>query len=918
VFQAADAALVRAAAYPRGLSLPAWPDLIVDQPDEWVGWLRQAWALPGFAAAVTQAAPDLTAQIVRAVAGEPSAARGLRRMVEATMRYLLRWTTRTTPFGRFAGVAAIRFGPHAAVRWGDSHEEHTRPDGRVVAELVGRAERDLAALRSVAVVTNSVGYRRAGVWVLPCSRVDGDRIWDVEIGLTDPVRLTVELAESPIAFRDLTARLAETLAAGVGTVERLLARLVAAGVLLSEVRAPVTVTDPVAHLARFVAPPTLDDQAAGDLRLDCSITLPPAVVREACEAAATLVRVAPHLPGWAAYHGAFIDSWGPGAAVPLRDVLRVLGFPAGYRGSRRRDSPEFTARDALLMELAQRCALSDCAEVVLDDALVDRLHGNDDRQPIPHTELRFVLSAGAPQDLDRGAFTLSVVSGARHAGVAAARFLPLLAPDDLARFRAVYTGLPTAQAGADLVQLSGPALDPRLAALTRTPGLLPVLPVGDFHRAPAWTLADLAVAGDGSRLWLVSRSTGRPVEPLLLNAVVLPTAQQPLIRFLTEIWTAFTAPCTPFDWGHARSLPFLPRVRRGRSILHPARWILAAALLPGRTVTWQDWRAAWQQHRDQYRMPRQVLLGDDDTRLCLDLDEPAHLALLRGHLDRHHQAVLTEAPGPAGWIDSRPAELLLTLTRTPSYPPTQARPAHLASLTRHGPDQPCWLDARLRGLIDDILACLAEAPDVLPLGWWFLRHPEPPDPGSHLRLRIPLPDADGFGQAAERLARWAQHLEEQSLLIDYTVATYRPETRHGTGLTLAAAAAVFAADSRAVLFRLGGDRHATTAAAMIAIADAFAGDGATWIAHHVPHHSGPRLQPDQLSRARRPHRDDALTRALSAYRTFVDNDGLDPDQVLADLLHLHHARAIGVDSNSERHCLRLARAVAHADLCRRP
>ena len=39
-------------------------------------------------------------------------------------------------------------------------------------------------------------------------------------------------------------------------------------------------------------------------------------------------------------------------------------------------------------------------------------------------------------------------------------------------------------------------------------------------------------------------------------------------------------------------------------------------------------------------------------------------------------------------------------------------------------------------------------------------------------------------------------------------------------------------------------------------------------------------------------------------------DGLDPDQVLADLLHLHHARMIGVDSASERHCLRLARAIA--------
>jgi hypothetical protein len=32
--------------------------------------------------------------------------------------------------------------------------------------------------------------------------------------------------------------------------------------------------------------------------------------------------------------------------------------------------------------------------------------------------------------------------------------------------------------------------------------------------------------------------------------------------------------------------------------------------------------------------------------------------------------------------------------------------------------------------------------------------------------------------------------------------------------------------------------------------------------------------------------------------------------VLSDLLHLHHARMIGVDTTSEQHCLRLARTIA--------
>jgi Lantibiotic dehydratase, N terminus len=62
----------------------------------------------------------------------------------------------------------------------------------------------------------------------------------------------------------------------------------------------------------------------------------PAVLDEAGRATSTLVTLAPSLPAWAEYHSAFIERWGPGAAVPVRHVLNVLGYPAGYRKSARR------------------------------------------------------------------------------------------------------------------------------------------------------------------------------------------------------------------------------------------------------------------------------------------------------------------------------------------------------------------------------------------------------------------------------------------------------------------------------------------------------------------------------------------------------------------------------------------------------
>lgn len=161
-----------------------------------------------------------------------------------------------------------------------------------------------------------------------------------------------------------------------------------------------------------------------------------------------------------------------------------------------------------------------------------------------------------------------------------------------------------------------------------------------------------------------------------------------------------------------------------------------------------------------------------------------------------------------------------------------------------------------------------------------------------------------------------QRLHDDAVVHDYSLHPYRPETRHGAAATLAAAERVFAADSRAALHRLTGDRQAAIAAGMIAIADSFTGDGPRWLATHVAHRTGPRLDPAQLEHAQRPVHDEQLAAALVAYRSLVADDGLDPDEVLGDLLHLHHARMIGVDPASERHCLRLARTIARTTLAR--
>lgn len=70
--------------------------------------------------AIEVASPVLARRVGGVCGGHVQQPRRVRRVVESVTRYLLRMTTRATPFGLFAGVAPVRIGPTASVRWVNS------------------------------------------------------------------------------------------------------------------------------------------------------------------------------------------------------------------------------------------------------------------------------------------------------------------------------------------------------------------------------------------------------------------------------------------------------------------------------------------------------------------------------------------------------------------------------------------------------------------------------------------------------------------------------------------------------------------------------------------------------------------------------------------------------------------------------
>ncbi|MFI5489206.1 lantibiotic dehydratase [Micromonospora echinaurantiaca] len=989
-----DALMLRAAVLRPG-QLGAWPDLTSsDTAASWRPWLAETLTFPGFAAALAHASPDLAERAATAISGGLSQA-DARRVVLAVMRYLLRAATRATPYGLFAGVAPATASRTGSIRWGAAHRPFARLQAPWLAAALEGLESDARLRPYVMVRANNLLVERGEKVLLEYRAATSDpqgAPTHLRIKANDMIRAALTLAAQPIRWADLTGKLTAECQATHEGAERLINQMVTQRLLLTSLRPPSTETDPLTHLvdqletaaaeggdvaelldplrrvrdlkARHdrapdeatahshrldlgIAADTIHPgQTVGvDLRLDCDLVVPTTVTAEACRAAAALTRLArPTSLRWRDWHTRFLNRYGLHALVPLLDAIDAqvgLGYPNGFTGEPANGSALLTERDCGLLALAQRAALRREHEVVLDDALLERLAGAAPTEIPPTAELTVRVHAGSLQAIVGGDFQLSVVRASAQAFSTAGRFLDMFGETERHRMASCATDSPPASAGALLAQLSAVTRYTISLDVNRAAQVLPhLIPVGEYH-APsqaAIRLDDIAVTADAHRLYLVSISRQRALQPVAVNAVEPVRHAHPLARFLAEAPVALATPCSPVEWGPAaKGLPFLPALRYGRTLLSPARWLLTAAELPDRKAAWQQWDQALAALLEATGCPTAVSLGIGDQTLGLDLDEPAHRALLRDHLTRNPTALLRVIPEGDGWIGGHPHELVIPLTATTPRPPAPRLSSPPVDVRTHGSmpgrdhhylkiyarpeEQTTILNTHLPRL-------LSQRPDAG--RWWFLRHA---DPEPHLRLRI-------SGLPIDAITGWTHELTDADLTRRVQWDTDFPEPgRFGSLAAYQAATAVFAADSAAALAQLAVTARrptlgwqALTAASMVDLVTAVIGDphdALRWLIARTRTHwpAPPRAVYDQAIRLANPCDPTAVASlpggenlmdrwaerrcAVAAWRDSLPAlSTVPPVELLPDLLHLHHVRVAGLDLGSERACLHLARAAA--------
>jgi thiopeptide-type bacteriocin biosynthesis protein len=996
VYRSVDDALMLRAALLRPEQLGRWPDLTGPATAaSWRPWLRETLQLPGFAAALAHASPDLAGRATAAIDGAVSQT-DTRRMVVAVMRYLLRAATRATPYGLFAGVAAATASRAGGIRLGTAHRPVARLQAPWLAAVLDDLETDPRLRPHLVLRANNLVVQRGDRVVLEHRAAkDEPRAapMHLRIKANNIIRTVLALAAEPIRWADLIGKLTAECGAPPEGAQRLVSQLVSQGLLLTSLRPPSTATDPLTHvvgqleiaeagggevgepltrlrrvralkirhdnapdltasnfyrrdLSEAAAAVNAASPAIGvDLLLDCDLVLPTTVTAEACRAATALTRLARPAPAaWRDWHARFLSRYGLHALVPILDAVDAqvgLGYPDGFTGQPAAASSTVTDRDQGLLALAQRAALRREHEIVLDGRMLDSLTGPAPSEVQPTAELTVRVHASSLRAVAGGDFQLSVVRACAQAFSTAGRFLDLFDEPDRRRMATCAANSQPARHGALLAQLSAVTRYTISLDVNRAAQVLPhLIPVGEYHAPSAAVIGldDIAVAADAHRLYLVSVSRQWVLQPVAVNAVEPVRHAHPLARFLAEAPAAFATGCSPFEWGPAgRGMPFLPGLRYGRTLLSPARWLLTAAELPDRRADWKQWTHALTGWLDVTGCPAAVSLGVGDQTFGLDLDEPAHRALLRDHLTRNPSALLRAASDGNGWIGGHPHEVVIPLTATTPTPPAPRLTGTPLDVRAHGilpgnSRQYLKIYARPEEQTTILTAHLPELVDTLPTAgkWWFLRHA---DPQPHLRLRT-------SGLPAEAITDWTQQLAGADLTRRVQWDTDFPEPgRFGSPAAYEATTAVFAADSAAVLAQLAvtgrrpaPDWQAVTAASMVDLVTAVIGDpheALRWlVAHARTHRPAPqRAVYDRAIALANPYDRGALAvlpggeqlltrweerrRILAAWRESLPAfSAVPPVELLPDLLHLHHVRVAGLDLDSERACLHLARAAA--------
>lgn len=818
-------------------------------PDEdaLLAHLRATAERPEIAEALAVASADLGT----ALAKKPS-----RKVLLALARYIARMSSRSTPFGLFAGCSVGTMG------------ETTRLELPPLAAYARRTDPGIELLLRVSEALDEETRQHAPL--IPTStryELAGQLRYVEERGLDHPLRAAragrelrtaLTLAERRLPAKELAAALARELGAPAEAAERYVGQLVASQILVPDIRPRPTADDPArdfaARLHAIGAPQAVAVDALTDAlrRIDAA---PIGTAGHNSGDAGIRERLEELVPGGTPNRMLLTVLRKPALELALdrritdglldaADVLRRL-FATPERDSLREFREKFRARHetqfvpllevldeelgiglpgfgppaaddlpllrdvplreateagvltplhAMLLEKVGALLRDGGRELLLTDADIDQV-AVAEPLPLPDSFAAMGILAGD------GTFVLHAITGP-----SGAQFVARFCNGDEQLTRRVREWLREEERLApDAVFAEVVALpDRRDANVVARPAFteheIPFLATSSRPPEQQIEVGDLLVGIRDGRLRLWSRSRNREVIARVTNAHNFRVRGVSAYRFLGALQRQRLAGALTWDWGPLVALPDLPRVRHRNVVLARARW----------TVAPSEVKALGAEVAKRRGMPRFVLLDHLDQELLIDWENrvsiDAFLAVVPADEKVAVQELLPQPDamavrGPEGRFTN---ETVVPFLRRQPRPVAATMPIAATSsrIRNFAPGGGEWLFWKLytgystadRLLVESIVPAMQRLQQEGRMSsWFFVRYS---DPDHHLRLRIRGGDA---GDLLKELGPLFASLMERGWLAKVQLDTYARELeRYGGPDQIDRIEVFFAADSAAV------------------------------------------------------------------------------------------------------------------------
>lgn len=618
------------------------------------------------------------------------------------LKYLLRMSTRATPFGLFACVGKGELGEHTNLSINAEIKKRARPDMAWLNAMIEEAEQNRKLIQRYQVVTNPLSYCFGNRLVLDYKTTDLSDHQSISVRRSILTDFITKRSKTPLIYTDLEEETIQNFPQlDSDKIKDLIWNLFSQKFLLSELSPFLLSAEPferflenleqhkdiysgwipLAEIQRLIhqynqSKPgenkellkELHNKAQAlkistySLQVDAASVfqnamLNKAVADELGEAVEILWRL-PSSQKESGYldkiHLEFLEKYGTKQLVSLEDLadeskglgLRNLKFDSpefekGLRNEKLNAWNSFLQRQYLHAVCHQQ-------EIDVSEDVWYYLDKEKDISPLEAPlsfDIYCELFAASQKSLDEGDFLISIGSntGSGQGGSTFGRFLDILDAKPLIQD----------------IFAKEQALDPHtcfvestfLPSSSRTANVAIHDNLREFalhlhfpgNRNKDLPLNDLYVGATTERLFLVSKTLQKEVNITATN-VLNSNLGPAILRFLRDLSKQKFRPLKPFEWGDLAGFPYLPRVRYKKTILSPAKWILTQSALEvnKEQVSLHDLKNNLLKWIDMAKLPRYVYLTFFDNRILLDLQNDIHQEELIHELKKHEKIILAE------------------------------------------------------------------------------------------------------------------------------------------------------------------------------------------------------------------------------------------------------------------------------------